>query len=140
HDTLQKIATANGVTVAALRKANPNVDPKKLRPNMKLVIPAALPVSTAQPSSPGTSGDASGTAGPGEVYTVKSGDTLTKIARAHHVTTSELRAANNLKTSEIRPNQKLKIPAAGVNGTNTPASTRHTKSRSSTNVTNTLTH
>ena len=40
-DTLIAIAKANGITLAALRKANPQVtDPTKLRVGQKLVIPA----------------------------------------------------------------------------------------------------
>lgn len=43
------------------------------------------------------------------IYTVKSGDTLSKIARKHHVKTSDLMKWNNLKSDLIRENQKLKI-------------------------------
>jgi lipoprotein NlpD len=40
-DTLYAIARANGITLAALRAANPEVaDPTKLRIGQKLVIPA----------------------------------------------------------------------------------------------------
>jgi LysM repeat protein len=134
-DTLQKIATANGVTLSALRKANPNVDPKKLHANMKLVIPAAATSSAMPPTSNGSTTDASGAAAAGDTYTVKQGDTLTKIAKAHHVTTSELRAANNLKTADIRPNQKLKIPAPSAGGTNAAPNTARHKKSSGTNTT-----
>jgi LysM repeat protein len=140
-DTYKKIAMANGTTVAALKKANPNVDPAKLRPKTKLVIPVAASASApASISTGGLSGDNGGVGAAGETYTVKAGDTLTKIARAHHVTTSELRAANNLKTADIRPNQKLKIPAPSSTGTNAPAAVKHAKIKSSTNTTNTAAH
>jgi LysM repeat protein len=44
-------------------------------------------------------------------YSVKSGDTLTKIARAEKVTVTELSRANHLtKTSVLRVGQKLTIP------------------------------
>jgi LysM repeat protein len=43
-------------------------------------------------------------------YTVKSGDTLTKVATAHKTTVKALRAANNLKTDAIKVGQKLTIP------------------------------
>lgn len=43
------------------------------------------------------------------VYTVKSGDTLGKIARKYHVKVSDIKKWNNLKSDLIRENQKLKI-------------------------------
>ena len=42
-------------------------------------------------------------------YVVKSGDTLGKIAKMHHVTVADLKKWNNLKNDFIRENQKLKI-------------------------------
>lgn len=48
-------------------------------------------------------------------YTVRSGDTLSKIAKKFGVTVSQLQKANNLGTStNIRISQKLKIPAKGA--------------------------
>ena len=43
-------------------------------------------------------------------YTVKSGDTLSRIAQKYHVTVSALKRKNNLKGDIIRTGQKLKIP------------------------------
>ncbi len=43
-------------------------------------------------------------------YTVKSGDTLSRIAQKYHVTVSALKRKNNLKSDVIRIGQKLKIP------------------------------
>jgi nucleoid-associated protein YgaU len=45
-----------------------------------------------------------------EVYTVKSGDKLITIARAHKTTWSFLKRVNNLRTDSIRVGQKLRIP------------------------------
>lgn len=42
-------------------------------------------------------------------YTVKKGDTLTKIARLHKVTVADLKKWNNLKSDMIREGQKLII-------------------------------
>jgi LysM repeat protein len=47
----------------------------------------------------------------GETYTVKSGDSLTKIAKAHGTTVKVIKAENNLNTDHIKVGQKLKIPA-----------------------------
>ena len=44
-------------------------------------------------------------------YTVKSGDSLSKIAsRYRGVTVNDIKAANGLKSDAIRAGQKLKIP------------------------------
>jgi lysophospholipase L1-like esterase len=45
-----------------------------------------------------------------KTYVVKSGDTLSEIARKFNVTVSKLKTANGLRNDLIRPGQKLKIP------------------------------
>ncbi|MFB7496107.1 LysM peptidoglycan-binding domain-containing protein [Streptomyces sp. NPDC056161] len=63
-----------------------------------------------------------GTTTPAEgVYTVKSGDTLSAIARRLDVSWPELAKANNLRAPyTIHPGQELKIPAGGI-GREAPA-------------------
>jgi LysM repeat protein len=46
------------------------------------------------------------------VYVVKSGDTLTRIAKAHGITVKALRSANDLANDQIVVGAKLKIPTA----------------------------
>ncbi len=104
-DYFEKIAKANGVTVAAIEKANPGVDPKKLKVGQKIQIPA--PTTKAAPTA--AAPDATPTEG-GGVYAVKSGDTLTKIAAGNGTTVKVLRAANDLKTDKLKVGQKLKLP------------------------------
>ena len=110
-DTYTKIARDYGTTISALQRANPGIDPAKIRPGMKLNVPG--------PEAAASAGSASGASnagnGNGNVYVVKSGDTLTKIARAHGVTVGQLREANDLRVSRINVGQKLKIPAGGTN-------------------------
>jgi LysM repeat protein len=116
-DTFAKIAIANGTTVNAIRKANSALDPTRLRPGMKIQVPVGTSASTAASPAPGGSENAESPAASGAsgaTYTVKQGDNLTRIARAHHVTIAQLRAANGLKTSNVRAGQKLKIPAGSA--------------------------
>ena len=103
-DTLDKIAKKNHVTVKALEAANPGVIPTKLKIGHKLVIPggAAAPMMAAPDSGGASSGS--------ETYTVKSGDSLTKIAKAHGTTVKAIQAENNLITTSIKAGKKLKIP------------------------------
>jgi LysM repeat protein len=106
-DSYSKLATRFHVSVNALMAANPGVEPTKLRPGQKIKIPPPAPVAVQTPS-------ATPAATNGEVYySVKSGDTLSKIATDFHTTVKALRAANNLKTDSIRVGQKLTIPKAG---------------------------
>jgi LysM repeat protein len=57
----------------------------------------------------------------GETYTVKSGDSLTKIAKAHGTTVKAIKAENNLNTDHIKVGQKLKIPAKAEAAAPAPA-------------------
>jgi LysM repeat protein len=110
-DTYYTIGKKLGVSMKAMENANPSVPPTKLKPGQKLVVPAgttapvvnntSLPGGTAMLSAP----DAVST------YVVKSGDSLTKVAKDHGVTVKALRAANDLKTDKIKVGQKLKLPA-----------------------------
>jgi len=120
-DTLAKIAKKNGVTLKALEAANPGVIPTKLKVGQKLNLPAggaAAPVATG--ASAGSDLTAGSTEG-GETYAVKSGDTLTKIAKSHGTTVKAIEAENNLSTTKIKVGQKLKIPAAAVASAPAPA-------------------
>jgi len=43
------------------------------------------------------------------IYTIKSGDTLTKIAKIHHVSINDIKKWNNLKSDRINAGEKLVI-------------------------------
>jgi len=103
-DTLAAIAKKNGVTLKALEAANPTVVPTKLHINQKLTIPAG---AGAAPTA-----DTTGASAGGEVYAVKSGDTLSRIAKHFGTTVKAIEAANpGVDPNHIKVNQKLTIPA-----------------------------
>jgi LysM repeat protein len=106
-DTLGKIAKKSGVTLKALEDANPGIVPTKLKVNQKLVIPATSAGATATATTDTTTAASTGE----EIYKVKSGDTLTKIAKANGTTVKAIETENNLTTAKIKVGQKLKIPA-----------------------------
>jgi LysM repeat protein len=106
-DTLAKIAKKNGVTLKALEAANPGVDPKKLKVKQKLNLPGEASPAASASASPASTPD-----GGGETYTIKSGDTLSKIAKRHGVSLRAIRAANpKLNTDHIKVGDKLILPA-----------------------------
>jgi LysM repeat protein len=115
-DKMSLIAKKFNVSLAALRDANPGVEPTKLQVGKALHIPAPTlkpVISEAKAISPTPE------ATHAQVHTVKSGDTLSKIATAHQTTVKAIRAANNLKTDRITVGQKLRIPAKGSPGPTT---------------------
>jgi LysM repeat protein len=102
-DSFYTIAKKFHTSVKAIADANPGVDSSKLQINQTLRIPAA----TAAPASGAeTTPAANGT----QIYTVKSGDTLSKLATEFKTTVKAIRSANNMTTDRITVGQKLKIP------------------------------
>ena len=119
-DSFKKIATAHGLSVSAVAKANPGVDSSKLRIGQKLQLPASAGSSStaANPEAPA----AATTETSGSVYVVKTGDTLHKIASANGTTVKAIEKANALKSTQIKVGQKLKLPAKSKPAASEPAS------------------
>jgi LysM repeat protein len=110
HDTFATIAKKSGVSVKAIEEANPGVDPKRLKVGQKIHVPA--PSATSTPPAAGASGaPEAAPAGDEQTYKVKSGDTLTGIAKQFHTSIKSIQSANNMKTTSIRVGQTLKIPS-----------------------------
>ncbi|HJH33154.1 MAG TPA: LysM peptidoglycan-binding domain-containing protein [Ligilactobacillus aviarius] len=93
-DTLWSIANANDMTVAQLKQKND-------LSNDTIYVGQTLNVSSAKSVS--TTSTASAT------YTVKSGDSLWKIASANGTTVNQLKALNNLSSDLIYAGQQLKL-------------------------------
>jgi LysM repeat protein len=109
-DTLGAIARKNGITLKAMMDANPGINPKKLKIGQKVQIPASLS-AVASAASPGAATpDMAAASGDTTTYTVKSGDTLSKIAKLNHTSFKKIMALNDLKTTSIKVGQKLKVP------------------------------
>jgi nucleoid-associated protein YgaU len=118
-DMLYSIAKAHGVSLKALEKANPRVNPNRLRIGEKLTIPASAAAASgeASPSSSGSAAKAgsTGRAASSKTYTVKSGDTLAGIARSVYGNAGrwkDIAAANRISNPRsIRVGMVLKLPA-----------------------------
>jgi LysM repeat protein len=121
-DSFYSIGRKFGVSPTAISKANPGVDSTRLRIGQTLQIPA--PPTAAAGSEAGNGSSLGPAVGAPEVYVVKSGDTLTRIATRHGTTVAALKALNNLATDRINVGQKLKIPVKAPATESAPAGTQ----------------
>lgn len=103
-DSFYSIGKAHGVSQKAIEVANPGIDSKKLKLKQEINLPAPAPAGGA------VNPPAADTGGP-TMYTVKSGDTLSKLATHFGTSAKAIKALNGLSTDQIKVNQKLKIPA-----------------------------
>ena len=68
--------------------------------------------ATSRTAPPVSKGNAVTAIHPETLYVVKSGDSLTRIAKAHGTTVKALKAANGLEKDRIVVGARLKIPTA----------------------------
>ena len=94
-ESLYTIGKRYGVSVDRIKAAN-GLRRNTIRVGQELVIPAR------------SSGASSATSG--KVHRVRSGDTLSEIARRYGTTVSKLRSVNGLTSNRLRIGQELKIP------------------------------
>jgi LysM repeat protein len=109
-DSLSRIASRHGVRLGALLAANKMAVTSLITPGMTLALPAGAttPGNSSQNGNPGASG----------TYTVKAGDSLSRIASRHSVKLSALLAANSMTISSlITPGMTLVLPAGATAAT-----------------------
>lgn len=90
-DTLYSIARNYGVSVNSLKSAN-NLTSNNLAVGMTLMIPTNPDIPTSE-----------------EIYVVKAGDSLYKIANMFNMTVNELKTLNNLTSNNLSIGQQLKV-------------------------------
>ena len=109
-DFLGKIASRYGVTINQLKSWN-NLRSNSIQIGQTLYIYKNGGPSISQGSTGGKSGGSSSSKPKTVIYTVKSGDSLSKIASKYKgVSVNDIKAANGLKSDAIRAGQKLTIP------------------------------
>ena len=115
-DYLGRIASRYKVSVNQLKKWN-NLRSSNIRVGQILYIypngsyPTTTSSSSASKSSSKTSASSSKSKSSSVTYTVKSGDSLYKIAKKYPgISADNIKKANGLKNNNIRPGQKLRIP------------------------------
>jgi LysM repeat protein len=131
-DSLWKIAKSQSVSIGDLARANNLTKTSSLKIGQKLQIPSMAksePATTATASViPTSSSDASTptaattpSASDGQAYTVKSGDSLWKIARQQNISVASIKSANNLSSDSLKIGQKLHLPTATTTASATPS-------------------
>jgi membrane-bound lytic murein transglycosylase D len=119
-EDLQSVANRVGVSVAQLEAVNRGVD---LKGTTKLVVPTGgLKLASWRRAKP--TGEEEAPAAPSlNKVKARKGDTIAKIAEAHHLAASDVARLNGLPVNaELQAGQEIKLPAA-------PASNSAPKSR-----------
>lgn len=101
-DTIQKIANKFNVPEEEILKANNIKDPRKLRDGQKLVIPTKDSFRTSERKSKKSNKE--------ELYEVKPGDNLEKIAKKYGISVKDVMDYNDMRDERIFPGDMLKIP------------------------------
>jgi LysM repeat protein len=117
-DSLWKIAKTEGVKMEELAQLNNWSKTKPLQVGQVLQLPAA---TTAEPVNIATGGiapsggssllTADASASP-DLYVVKSGDSLWKIAKNHGTSVASIKQANQLTSDSLKIGQKLRMPSS----------------------------
>ena len=115
-DSLWSIALNNNVSVSNLKQWN-NLNSDLIYPNQILTFEGSsttttTPVVTAPQTTPGqVSTPPKSTASPSatSTYTVKSGDTLARIAQQNNTTVASIQSLNGISGHLIYPGQTLKL-------------------------------
>jgi LysM repeat protein len=102
-ETLSTIATRYGLSTSTLASLNGIGDPNRLRVGQRLRV------------SGSTAATAVG-AGGSLTYTVRSGDSLWRIASRHGTTVDRIRRDNGLRGNALHPGQRLRVSGAGGAG------------------------
>ena len=117
-DTLSLIAFKYGLKVPEIMALNNMTNASKLKLGQKLILPGKINLASPKhhvakkAKTEETKGEAKAETkaeGAGE-YTVKAGDSLSKIASKHGTTQAAIKKANNMTTSVVKVGQKLMIP------------------------------
>src|SRR5690606_16684680 len=97
-ETLSHIANRYDVSVAALRAANGNINPRRVRAGQTLLVPGVSSSSTA-------------TASTARYHRVTRGENLSVIAKRYGVTVRQIQQWNDMSGSRIVPGQRLRVSA-----------------------------
>jgi Membrane proteins related to metalloendopeptidases len=112
-DTLYMLARQYQITLDALMKANPSLDPYNLRIGMQLCIPFPSSSGTMNIDRSTSQNVSGGTArSNGKFYTTQRGDTLTRILDRYEITFAALQSSNpTINFTQSLEDKELIIPS-----------------------------
>lgn len=110
QETLYSISKKYGVNISEIRAWN-NLTGNNLKTGQHLTIHPNDRSTGSSESSPGNSLVVDSSAQNNTYYTVKSGDTLYRIAREHDMAVDELKKLNNLRSNTLSIGQRLTVKA-----------------------------
>lgn len=129
-DSLWLIANHNGMSVSDLKSLN-GLKSNTIYPGQVLKLSQTAAAKTQNAASASSSvNSASSSSASASTYTVKSGDSLWKIANENGSTVSALKSANGLKSDLIYPGQSLKL--SGSASSSSSAAVKQTSYNSTT--------
>lgn len=111
-DTLYSIASRYNTSVSQLKSSN-GLSSDTIYPGQRLQVPGSTTGSSTPSTSPSTGATTS--------YTIKAGDTLTRIAREFGTTVSALRQLNNLNSDLIFVGDTLRVSVSASNQPSAPS-------------------
>ncbi|WP_044896269.1 LysM peptidoglycan-binding domain-containing protein [Bacillus alveayuensis] len=127
-DSLWKIAKKFQMTVTELKAVN-QLESDVIYPGQILKISKIENQSTEKNSTPSDRSKASNSQQT-STYTVKTGDSLWKIANAYNTTVTQLKALNQLSSDVIYPGQILKVSGQASKASTQPTQTTANQSNS----------
>ncbi|QBP42029.1 C40 family peptidase [Paenisporosarcina antarctica] len=114
-DSLWKIAAANGTTISQIKELN-NLKSDTIFPRQSLLLASTGTTQTASAAPSKTQASSNTT-----TYTIKSGDTLGRIALDHKTTVTNIQKLNNISSHIIHPGQVITISGTAVAATKAPS-------------------
>ncbi len=134
--TFWSVAEAYGVDAEDLARANPDVNPNRMKPDSVLIIPsreasreryeaqfrtaASAPAAPASSRPPAAGGGPAGSAG-GRIHTIATGETYYSIAKKYGLPVDAITAANpGLKPERLQTGLKIQLPPVAPPATAKP--------------------
>ncbi|MGN8245367.1 LysM peptidoglycan-binding domain-containing protein [Cellulomonas soli] len=136
-DTVSHIATRTGSTVTAISRANNLADASRIRIGQVLTIPSATTTTATTAAAPAAASTAAAPAA--GTHAVRSGETVSAIAKRYGTSVQAVVAANGLDARAfIRAGQVLTIPGTATSTGTASVTTAAAPSAATTSATHTV--
>ncbi|MFV0575504.1 MAG: LysM peptidoglycan-binding domain-containing protein [Vibrio sp.] len=123
--TTHKVQSGESLSVIAQKYGTSSANIIAWNNLSKSTVYVGQVLKVAPAASSSTASSSASVSSSGNLYVVKSGDYLGKIAEKFSVSSSSIKQLNNMSSNTVRVGQKLKIPAS----TQAPATTTYTVQR-----------